>query len=60
MLWHIINGIQSGNVHHTDSKQVCNKKEEPLMFWFLIILFTLLFGTSLYFGYKSLFVNVGS
>ncbi len=54
LLWHVIHGIRDGKIHHSDSVQVCSRDKKPVMFWFLVTLFTLFSLMMLWAGYRSL------
>ena len=44
LLWHVVTGIKYGKIHYTRFNRICDRKEQPLFFWFLVILF-LFFAT---------------
>ena len=35
----IIHGLRTGKIAHTDSRQFADRREQPIFFWFLILLF---------------------
>lgn len=54
----IIIGLKTGSIRHTDSSKKCKKSENPMFFWFLVSLFSLLLFSIGYFWFlavKSLF-----
>jgi hypothetical protein len=54
LLWHVAYGIKNGKIHHTDSTQIYSRKDNPLKFWALVILFMFFASASLWLDYRSL------
>lgn len=36
----ILEGLRKGIIGHTDSKQICKRSDNPILFWLLVILFS--------------------
>jgi len=36
----VIKGIRTGAIHHTDSARVCKRRQNPVGFWALVLLFS--------------------
>jgi len=36
----VIQGIMTGSIRHTDASRLCRRKNNPVGFWALVILFT--------------------
>lgn len=37
----VYNGLRTGKIAHTDSRQMACRQKQPLLYWFLVVLFTL-------------------
>lgn len=40
MGYHVVQGLKTGKIAHTDGRQFADRRKQPLFFWFLIFLFT--------------------
>lgn len=38
----VFNGFRSGRIAHTDSSSFCKKQENPLRYWALVVLFSII------------------
>jgi hypothetical protein len=47
----VIEGIRTGAIRHTNSTQICRRKDNPIGFWSLVILFS---------GFVAMFILVWS
>ena len=50
-------GIKTGEIHHTDTKKICNKKKNPIGFWALVTLFSA-FICALSFAWIKLIISI--
>jgi hypothetical protein len=44
----IVLGIRSGRIRYMDSQRVCSRVESPMLFWFLVALFSAFSAAALY------------
>jgi uncharacterized membrane-anchored protein len=36
----VVLGIRTGRIRHTDSRSICSRAKSPVLFWFLVALFS--------------------
>ena len=36
----VVSGLRTGRIAHTDSSSFCKRRENPLGYWFLVVLFS--------------------